>query len=283
MAQMASMSTTTVTAAKLCLVLLAGPALSLGCSRTEKRGPSGKVEGREVSYSGGGITMKGYLSTDPSVPGPKPGILVVHEWWGHNSYARTRADMLAGLGYTALAVDMYGDGRKAEHPKDAMRMAGAVMKDFASAQARFRAALAVLKKDPSVDGTRMAAIGYCFGGGVVLNMARQGEDLRAVISFHGSLSAGRPARKGAVTAKLLVLNGADDGFTKAGVGPFKKEMAEAGADLTFIDYPGAVHAFTNPEATALGTKFNLPLAYNEAADKKSWADMQSFLTKVLAR
>ena len=226
--------------------------------------------------------MKGYLAADPGRTGRRPGIIVVHEWWGHNDYARRRAEMLADLGYIALAVDMYGDGRTAEHPKDAMRMSGAVMKDFDSASARFRAAVELLKKQPTVDSARIAAIGYCFGGGIVLNMARQGADLKGVVSFHGSLNAIRAGRKGGIKARLLVLNGADDGFTKAGVAPFKKEMAEAGADLTFIDYPGAVHAFTNPKATELGKKFNLPLAYNAEADTKSWQEMQTFLARVFA-
>lgn len=253
----------------------------VACMPGQKDGMSGKVKGQEISYAGGGVAMKGYLASDPKRSTPGPGILVVHEWWGHNAYARRRADMLAALGYTALAVDMYGDGRTAAHPKDAMQMSGAVMKNFDSARARFEAALALLRQQPNVDPARIAAIGYCFGGGVVLNMARVGVDLRAVVSFHGSLGAARPARKGGIKARLLVLNGADDGFTKAGVAPFKKEMADAGADLTFVDYPGAVHAFTNPGATELGQKFNLPLAYNADADQKSWAAMLAFLKKSL--
>ncbi len=261
----------------LSFVLAVAFGLAAACSG---KGQAGAPMGQEVTYSGGGATMKGYLATDSSRPGKRPGIIVVHEWWGHNSFARQRAEKLAELGYTALAVDMYGDGKQADHPKDAMAMSGAVMKDFALARARFDAAVELLKKQPSVDPSRIAAIGFCFGGGVILNMARQGADLRGVVSFHGSLGAVKPAQKGAVKARLLVLNGADDPFTKAGVPGFKKEMADAGAELKFIDYPGALHAFTNPGATELGKKFNLPLVYNAEADQKSWAEMKTFLEAV---
>ncbi len=261
----------------ICVAISTVAVFASGCSGGKM--PAAPI-GQEVSYSGGGANMKGYLAADRSKAGKRPGVIVVHEWWGHNAFARQRAEKLAEMGYTALAVDMYGDGKQADHPKDAMAMSGAVMKDFASAQARFQAALDVLKKDPTVDPERIAAIGYCFGGGVILNMARQGVDLRGVVSFHGSLGAVKPAAKGGIKAKLLVLNGADDGFTKSSVAGFKKEMKEAGADLKFIDYPGAVHAFTNPGATELGKKFNLPLAYNAEADQKSWAEMRTFLQTV---
>jgi dienelactone hydrolase len=240
-----------------------------------------KVVGKNVDYTAGGVTLKGYLAYDENVKGKRPGVLVVHEWWGHDEYARKRARMLAELGYTALAVDMYGDGKQAMHPDDAGKFSSEVMKNFDTAKARFEAAEAFLKKQPTVDPSRIGAIGYCFGGAVVLNMARQGADLKAVASFHGNLSAVKPAEAGKVKAKIRVYNGADDKFVPAeAVEAFKKEMTDAKADFKFISYPGAVHSFTNPEATEHGKKFNLPLAYNEKADKESWADMTQFFKEI---
>src|SRR5207253_2735954 len=152
----------------------------------------------------GTTTLKGYVSYDDAVKGKRPGVLVVHEWWGQNSYVRMRADMLAKAGYTALALDMYGDGKLADHPQQAGEFSKAVFQNFPEAKRRFEAALEKLKKQPTVDPSKTAAIGYCFGGGVVLNMARQGEDLKGVASFHGNLMAVEPAKKGAVKAKVLV-------------------------------------------------------------------------------
>lgn len=242
------------------------------------------VVGKPVEYSADGVTLKGYIAYDDKNTGKRPGILVVHEWWGHNEHARKRAEMLAGLGYVALAVDMYGDGKKADHPDDAGKFAGEVMSNLPAMKARFTAALDLLKKQESVDTTRIGAIGFCFGGGVVLGMAREGIDLKGVVTFHGSLATQTPAGKGEVKAKILVCNGADDKFTSAeAIKGFKEEMRAAGADFTFINYPGAVHSFTNPAATALGKKFNMPLAYNEKADKKSWQDMRKFFEKVFKK
>jgi dienelactone hydrolase len=152
------------------------------------------------------------------------------------------------------------------------------MKNFDVAKARFVAAMDFLKQQPSVDPTRIAAIGYCFGGSVVLSMAGQGVDLKGVVSFHGTLAAVKPPQYGMVKAKILVLNGGADKFnTPQQIEAFKKEMKAAGADFEFISYPGALHAFTNPEATALGKKFNIPIAYNASADKKSWDELEKFL------
>jgi len=247
-------------------------------------GPAGtapKIKGKTVEYTADGVTLKGYLAYDEHVKGKRPGVLVVHEWWGLNDYARKRAQMLAGLGYTALAVDMYGNGKTATHPDDAGKFSSETMKNFDAAKARFLAAEDFLKKQPTVDPERIAAIGYCFGGGVVLNMARQGSDLRGVASFHGSLAAVRPAAPGAIKAEIRVYTGADDKFVPSeAVEGFKKEMEAAGADVKIISYPGAVHSFTNPDATALGKKFNLPLAYNANADKDSWNDMKKFLAEI---
>ncbi len=247
-------------------------------------GADAKIVGREVEYRGGDTVLKGYLARNESMVGKRPGVLVVHEWWGHNEYARKRARMLAKLGYTALAVDMYGEGRTADHPDDAAKFSSAVMKDFSVARERFNAALEFLKKQPKVDPGRIAAVGYCFGGGIVLNMARQGADLKGVASFHGSLQAVEPAQAGAVKAGIRVYHGADDKFVAPeAVEAFKKEMKDAKADFKFISYPGAVHAFTNPDATELGKKFGLPLAYNAKADKQSWEDMKKFLERIFRK
>jgi dienelactone hydrolase len=239
-----------------------------------------RIEGKTVEYSAQGVVMKGYLAYAENIKEKQPGVLVVPEWWGLNDYARKRARMLAELGYAALAVDLYGDGKLATHPDEAGKLSSELMKNFDVGMARFMAAMDFLKQQPTVDPTRIAAIGYCFGGGVVLNMARQGADFKGVASFHGGLAAVKPGQPGMVKAKILVLNGADDIFIPPEqIEAFKQEMKSAGADFQFISYPGAVHSFTNPEATALGKKFNLPLAYNADADKKSWFELKEFLNK----
>lgn len=232
-----------------------------------------------VSYKAGNTTMKGYLVYDDQFKGRRPGLLVVHEWWGQNEYARHRARMLAKLGYTALAVDMYGNDKVAHDPKTAGAYSGEVKKDPAAEKARFLAAYKLLKRQQTVDRKRIGAVGYCFGGGVALDMARQGVPLKGVVSFHGTLGGLQPALKGKVTSKILVLTGAADPFNPPErVAGFEKDMKQAGADFRVISYPGAKHAFTNPEATALGEKFKIPIAYNAAADRESWAEMKKFLS-----
>ena len=168
------------------------------------------IHTEEVEYAAGGVTLKGYLAYDTSIKGKRPGVLVVHEWWGHNEYARKRARMLAKLGYTALAVDMYGSGKTADHPDDATRFMNEVLENMERGEARFNAALGILKRHSATDPERIAAIGYCFGGGVVLHMARSGADLRGVASFHGSLGSSHTPEPGSVKAKVLVMHGADD-------------------------------------------------------------------------
>lgn len=235
------------------------------------------VKGEEVQYQADGVVMKGYLAYDDAVKDRRPGVLVVHEWWGHNSYARKRARMLAELGYTALAVDMYGDGKSADHPDTAKQFMSEVAQNLPVMQERFKAARRLLARHKTVDNDRLGAIGYCFGGAVVLNMARAGEKLAGVVSFHGSLGTPEPARYGKVKASVLVLNGAEDSFiTAEQIEAFKKEMENAGAKYRFINYPGAKHGFTNPDADVYGPKFNMPLAYNKDADERSWAEMQAF-------
>lgn len=256
--------------------------ISLSCSENKQQG-STLVE-QEIEYSDNGTVMKGFLVYDGSIEGKRPGVLVVHEWWGHNEYARKRARMLAELGYTALAVDMYGNGKQANHPDEAGKFAMAVYQNMEEAKARFNAALELLKNHPTTDPEKTAAIGYCFGGGVVLHMARFGADLDAVVSFHGSIQTENPAKPNEVKAKILVCNGADDKFvTEEQIEAFKEEMDNAGVDYKFINYPGAVHSFTNPIADSLGKKFNLPLAYNKNADEKSWEEMIKSFDEVFSK
>jgi len=241
------------------------------------------IQTEEVEYTDGDVTMKGFLAWDANQSGPRPGVLVVHEWWGHNEYARRRARQLAELGYTALAVDMYGDGKQAEHPDDAGTFATEVMQNMPAARARFEAALDLLKAHPTTDPERMAAIGYCFGGGVVLAMGRAGADLDAVVSFHGSLPGEAIENPDAVQARFLVLHGADDSFaTPEQIEAFKTSMDDAGVDYRFVAYEGAKHSFTNPDADAVGEKFGLPLAYNAAADEQSWQAMQDLFAEVFS-
>lgn len=242
------------------------------------------IHGEPVEYSAGNDLLKGYLVYDNSMADKRPGVLVVHEWWGHNEYARKRATMLAELGYTALAVDMYGDGKQADHPDDAGKFAGEVMQNMDVGQARFMAAMELLKQHETTDPDRVAAIGYCFGGGVVLQMARDGLELNGVVSFHGSLSTSKPASPGAIKAKILVCHGVEDQFiSQDQINNFKAEMQKAKADFKFIAYPGATHSFTNPDADTFGKKFSLPLAYNAEVDQKSWADMQKFFKEIFEK
>ena len=239
---------------------------------------------RSIDYTADGVTLKGYIAYDKDVTGKRPGILVVHEWWGHNEYSRKRAEMLAELGYVALAVDMYGDGKQAGHPEDAGKFSSEIMKNMPVMKERFLAALDLLKKDSHVDAKQIGAIGYCFGGGVVLAMARSGAELSGVVSFHGGLGTSSPAEKGKVKARILVCNGAADPFvTTEDLKAFEQEMTSAGADYKVISYEGAKHSFTNPGSTEAGKKFNIPLAYNEAADKQSWKDMQEFFNGIFKK
>lgn len=238
-----------------------------------------------VDYRAGEETrLKGYLVWDDAKGTSQPGVLVVHEWWGLNDYARQRAHKLAELGYTALAVDMYGDGKNTLHPEEASAFMKSVADHADLAKQRFLAAKSFLEKQTTVDARRIAAIGYCFGGSTVLNMARQGVDLKAVVSFHGNLVTNTPAAKGEVKARVLVANGADDSFiTKESITSFEKEMTDAGANYRIVNYPGAKHSFTNPDADHLGKVNNIPLAYNAEADRKSWQAMQDLFQAVFGK
>jgi dienelactone hydrolase len=265
---------------KLSFITVAFLILSvISCSKTES--PKSDLVEKEIIYSSDSTTLKGFLVYDNNVKGKRPGVILVHEWWGLNDYARSRARMLAELGYTALALDMFGDGKTATHPEDAQKFASAIYSNLKAAEDRFMAAYNLFKEQESVDPKNIAAIGYCFGGGIALHMASIGTDLKAVASFHGSLAAVVPPKEGVVKAFLLVCNGADDPFTtKEQIATFKKEMDSAKVQYEFINYEGAVHSFTNPGADSLGKKFNMPFAYNEKADKDSWQQMQKVFKRV---
>ena len=229
------------------------------------------IKEEPVTYSDGTTTMKGFIVYDDATTAKRPGIVMIHEWWGITPHIHTEAAKFAQQGYTALIADMYGDAKTADNPKDAGALSGGVMKDPAAMQSRFKAGQALLAKHATVNPQKIGAVGYCFGGAVVLNMARAGDDLVAVAGFHASLGLNTPApAPGTVKAKILILNGADDPFVKREqYDTLKKDFDAAKADYRIIEYPGAVHAFTNPEATALGEKFKLPLKYDAKVDAEA--------------
>ena len=236
----------------------------------------------EIEYEVENTKLTGYLAFDVSTKDKRPGVLVVHEWWGHNQYARNRAEMLAKLGYVAFAVDMYGDGKLAQHPDDAGKFMKEVTSNMPLAEKRMAAALDVLNEQALTDTSKTAAIGYCFGGAMVLHLARIGTDIDGVVSFHGSLGTGSPAQKDTVIAKVLVLHGDADPFIpKEQVDAFKEEMQNAGVRYEFVGYPNVKHSFTNPQADEFSEKFDLPaLEYNQHADEDSWRRMQAFFEQI---
>ena len=243
-------------------------------------GAQAAIKTETVTYTSGSMTLKGYLAYDDATTAKRPGVLLIHEWWGLNDYARHRAEMLAKEGYVAFAADMFGDGKSTNHPQVAGEFASAASKDPEAALARFRAGLDQLKANSRTDGSKVAAIGYCFGGRTVLGAAMNGIDLAGVVSFHGSLPQA-PAAPGTVKAKMLVLHGAADAFIPADqVATFQKNLAEAGADLQFVSYSGAKHGFSNPDAGSYGLD---GLAYDKAADQRSWKAMQSFFAEIFGK
>jgi len=249
-----------------------------GTNNTETKKP--KLKEETVSYKVDSLNMKSYVVYDENAEGKRPAVLVIHEWWGLNDYAKHRATMLAEMGYIAMAVDMYGNDRMGNDPKAAEVLAMPYYYHPDMAKKVFDAAVEEFKKNPNVDQTKIAGIGYCFGGGILLNLARMGEPLNGVVSFHGSL-VGTPANKDLTKAEILVCHGEADSFVpKEQVDMFKKQMDSIGKSYTFKSYPGATHAFTNPDATEMGKKFNIPIAYNAAADTASWNDMKVFFGKI---
>jgi dienelactone hydrolase len=232
-----------------------------------------------VTYSLGGKNYDGYVTYDSNQIGKRAAILVVHEWWGLTDYPRMRAKQLAELGYIAMAVDMFGDGKTAPDPKTAMALTGPFYKDPTMAKTILDAAINKLKTYPETDTSKMAAIGYCFGGYVVLNAVKLGADLEGAVTFHGDLSGVAP-NKDIIKAKILVCHGDSDQFVNPEVAGFKKAMDSAGVDYTFKTYSNATHAFTNPASDENSKKFNMPIKYNTAADTASWNDMKEFFRKI---
>jgi len=242
-----------------------------------------KLKEDNVTYTGDNVTMNGYVVYDETKQGARPAVLVIHEWWGLNDYTKKRARQLAELGYIAMALDMYGNGKTADNPDAAGKLATPFYKNPQMMKARFDAALEKLKTYPQADPNNVAVMGYCFGGAQSLNLARMGEDLKGAVSFHGNL-IGVPLDKSKLKADILVCHGAADPFVPQDeVKKFRQQMDSAGVKYTFKAYEGAVHAFTNPNATALGEKFKIPIKYDPAADTASWNDMREFFARIFHR
>jgi dienelactone hydrolase len=250
-------------------LILAGPALPA----------AGEIETRDVTYQGGTVQSKGYLAM-PKGEGPFPGVLVLHEWWGRNDYVTKRAEMLAELGYAALAVDLFGEGKLAHEPKAGWALMMPVFNNMDEMSARFKGAMACLVEQKGVDAKRVAAIGYSFGGSVCLQMARNGlPGLDGVAAFHPFLRLRAPNPPiDQLTAKILVCHGGESVFARPGMKEaVQKEMNSANADMKFLEYPTAMDSFTNPDASKLGEKFQIPMVYDPQADAASWKELQTFL------
>ena len=233
---------------------------------------------RPVEYRAGEITMIGYLAYDDAKTGQRPGVLVVHDWIGLGDFAKKTAQELAELGYVALAVDMYGGGLVAADQEEAARLAGALKGNRTEMRVRVRAALEALAKQPQVAPGKLAAIGFCFGGTTVLELARSGAPVAGVVSFHGGLATPDPADAKNIKGKVLVLHGADDPLVPPPeVFAFEEEMRRAKVDWQLVAYGGAVHSFTNPKA---GTDPSRGAAYNEPAAKRSWRAMKDFFVEI---
>lgn len=272
--------------------IIAGSAATVSCndqssskttSTKDSSATTVAIKEDSVSYTLDGKTYKGFVVYDENKQEKRPAVLIVHEWWGLTDYPRKRAKQLAELGYIAMAVDMYGDGKTAEDPKSAQDLATPFYTDPTLTKTRLGAAINKLKEYKQVDTANMAAIGYCYGGFVVLNAAKLGADLKGVVSFHGNLG-GVQVKKDLLKAKILVCHGAADQFVKeAEVNAFKHSMDSVGVDYTFKAYPNATHAFTNPAATEKGKKYSMPIEYNAAADTTSWNDMKDFFNKIFKK
>jgi len=236
------------------------------------------VQTKTVDYKVEGKTFKGFLAWDDAAKGKRPGVLVFPEWWGLNEYARKRAEQLAGMGYVALAVDMYGDGKTTNHPDEAKAMVTAIRKDVKEWEVRAKAALEVLKNNDMVDNTKIAAIGYCFGGSTALQLAYSGADFAAAVSFHGALLVPDEKQTAAVKAKLLICHGAADPFIPDEMAQKTRAALDKGnVDYAMIYFGGAQHSFTNPDADKKG----LPgMRYNAHADQRSWEAMTGMFHEV---
>lgn len=241
------------------------------------------VRGETVTYHAGDTILKGYLVYDDAITGKRPGVVLVPDWWGIGKFARDRANALAQLGYTAMVMDMYGNGKHAGPASEASQLMNAFTADPVAMKARFLATKDILSKHKTVDNQHIAAIGYSLGGLVVLEMAREGVDLDGVASLWGVISKpATPAKKGEVKAKVLVLNPGEDGWApKDALQALQIEMQHAGAEYRLITYPNTRHGFSRPDSNSKAAKNNLPIRYNAKADKQSWNDLRSFLKTAL--
>jgi len=235
---------------------------------------------RTIPYRQGGVDLQGFLAYDNALQGKRPGVLVVHEWWGLNDYARKRAEQLASLGYVAFALDMYGKGKVTDHPKQAQEFMTRVTENVESWRKRALAGLEILKKQPNTDPRRIAAIGYCFGGSTVQQLAYSGADIKGIVSFHGSLVLPPASAASQVKAKILICHGAADPFTKPEL--LLKYIAAMNAsqiDWQMVIFGHAKHSFTNPGAD----KYGMPqLGYNREADLRSWRYMRQFFDEIFS-
>ena len=240
---------------------------------------SGKLTTEEVNYDIDGINHKSFVAYTGNKDEIKPVVMIIPEWWGLTDYAKDRAKQLAELGYFAMAVDYYGEGKTVDDPEEAAKLAEPFYKISINAKLKFDKAKAQLLNFPNANFDKIAVIGYCFGGAQALNMARQENDLKGVVSSHGNLMTGVKPKNNKV--KILVCNGQADTFVPAEeIAAFKKEMDSAKVNYKFIDYPNALHSFTNPASTAVGEKYKMAVAYNKEADEKSWNDMKAFLADI---
>ncbi|AKG24718.1 dienelactone hydrolase family protein [Calothrix sp. 336/3] len=236
------------------------------------------IQTKTIEYKHGNTILQGYLAYDNAIKGKRPGVLVVHEWNGLQSYAKKRAEQLAKLGYVAFAVDMYGKGIRPQNPEESGKQATIYRKDRKLMRDRVTAGLQVLQKNPLTDVKRVAAIGYCFGGGTVLELARSGANIAGVVSFHGNLDTPNPKDASNIKAKVLVLHGANDTYVpQEQVQGFEKEMKDAKVDWQLISYGNTVHSFTNPEA---GNDPSKGVAFNQSSDKRSWQAMKQFFAEI---
>ncbi len=239
---------------------------------------SAEIQTQEIHYLHNNTPLKGYLSWDDSIEGKRPGVLVVHEWWGLNDYARERTRMLADLGYVAFAVDMYGKDQITKHPEQANAWMSKITENVDTWQQRAQLGLDQLKGHELVDEEKTAAIGYCFGGATVMQLAYSGADIDGVVSFHGSLPAATPAQYDNINAKILAAHGHADPFVSAEqVGAFKQSLEAAHADWQLLSFGGVKHSFTNPNSSIYGLD---ALAYDEDADRRSWQAMQNFFSEI---
>jgi dienelactone hydrolase len=237
-----------------------------------------EVQIKEVSYQDGDQQLKGYLAWDDAQKGKRPGVMVVHEWWGLNDYAIKRARMLAEEGYVAFAADMYGTGKVTTHANDAKGWMMQITQNQDEWQKRAMLGLQQLKNSPLVDQTKLAGIGYCFGGATVMQMSYAGADLKGVVSFHGSLPPASPEQAAAIKSRVLIAHGDADSFIPVErITQFKKALSDANVDWEMNVYANTKHGFTNPGAGAFGMD---ALAYNENADKRSWAKMKAFFDEI---